>query len=137
MKTLVLTVSLLISTLGFAQDKTANTITVTIENFTSNDGKAILALHTSESFMKGPGIQNLSANIVDGKATFTFENVPSGEYALLALHDKNDNKRMDYEANGMPKESYGLSNNPRSYGPPIYDDAKFQVQKDTSLTIRL
>lgn len=137
MKTLFVTIALCISALGFTQTETKNTITVIVENFTSNEGKAAIALHTSDTFMRGAGIQNLEAKIVDGKATFTFENVSNGEYALLVLHDKNENDRMDFEENGMPKESYGTSNNTRSFGPPIYDDAKFIVDKDLELTIRL
>ena len=55
----------------------------------------------------------------------------------MVLHDENDNQRMDFEDNGMPKESYGMSNNPRSFGPPIFDDAKFDVDKDdVKLSIR-
>ena len=137
MKFTLLLSSLFISLLGFTQTETKHTLTVTVENFTSNEGKAAIALHTSDTFMRGAGVQNLESKIVDGKATFTFENVSNGDYALLVLHDKNENNRMDFEDNGMPKESYGTSNNTRSFGPPIYDDAKFKVNKDLELTIRL
>lgn len=137
MKTLFVTIALFISTLGFTQTESKNTITVTVENFTSDEGKAAIALHTADTFMRGAGVQNLEAEIVDGKATFTFENVTNGEYALLVLHDKNENNRMDYEDNGMPKESFGTSNNVRNFGPPNYDDAKFTVKEDLELTIRL
>lgn len=138
-KTLVLMFALvLISTLGFAQDQKTSIITVTIENFTSNEGKAGIALHTSDTFMKGRGLQNLESEIKDGKATFTFENVKAGEYAILVLHDKNENGRMDFEANGMPIEAYGVSNNSMSFGPPSYENAKFNVNNDDlELTIRL
>ncbi|WP_204346523.1 DUF2141 domain-containing protein [Psychroserpens algicola] len=138
MKTLFFTIALtLISTLGFTQDS-GNTITVTVENFTNNDGIAMIALHTSDTFMKGQGIDNLESKITNGKVTFTFENVAPGEYALLVLHDANENKRMDYDDNSMPKENYGMSNNVRSFGPPQYDDAKFNVSnKDLELSIRL
>lgn len=139
MKTLFLSIALtLISTLGFAQDKKGQTITVTVENFLSDEGHAGIALHIADTFMKGPGVQNLEADIVDGKATFTIENVSSGEYALLVLHDKNKNGRMDFEDNGMPLEAYGTSNNTRSFGPPVYNDAKFKVgNEDLTLSIRL
>jgi uncharacterized protein (DUF2141 family) len=139
MKSLFLTITfVIISTLGFAQDKKGHTITVTVENFTNNTGKAGIALHTSNTFLKAPGVQSLETKIVDGKATFTFENVVSGEYALLVLHDKNENGRMDYAENGMPTESYGTSNNVRAFGPPQYEDAKFKVDSENlELSIRL
>jgi uncharacterized protein (DUF2141 family) len=87
--------------------------------------------------MKGKGIKDAETSIEDGKVTITFENVLPGEYAILALHDENDNKRMDFEDNGMPKESFGMSNNVMAMGPPQYDDAKFTVaDKDLDLNIR-
>lgn len=138
-KTLVLFIVLtLVSVLGFSQETKGNTISITIENFTSNDGKALVALHSSDTFLKAPGIKNNASEITDGKAVITFENVTPGEYAILVLHDANNNGRMDYDTNGMPKESYGLSNNPRSFGPPVYNQAKFDMEtEDLNISIRL
>tara|TARA_B100000809_G_C15076494_1_gene508020 strand:- start:832 stop:1299 length:468 start_codon:yes stop_codon:yes gene_type:complete len=137
-KTLLLSIALtLISTLGFSQDVKGQTITVTIENAKSDDGKVLVSLNTKDNFMKGSGVQNATSEIKDGKATITFENVLPGEYAVMVMHDANGNNKLDFEANGMPKESYGTSNNPRSFGPPNYEDAKFNVEKeDLKLSIR-
>ena len=75
--------------------------------------------------------------IKDGKVTIIFKNVVPGEYAIMTLHDENDNKRMDFQDNGMPLESYGISKNVMSFGPPNYDEAKFIVEdKDLNLNIR-
>ncbi|MBL87854.1 MAG: hypothetical protein CMO82_14520 [Winogradskyella sp.] len=137
MKNLVLTLVLAFSTLfSFAQDE-GITITVTVDNVTNDKGKVLMSLHTSETFMKGKGIKDAETTIENGKVTITFENVLPGEYAILALHDENDNKRMDYEDNGMPKESFGMSNNVMVMGPPQYEDAKFKVaNEDLDLNIR-
>jgi len=87
--------------------------------------------------MKGPGIQNLESKIENGKVTLTFTNVAPGTYAIMAMHDANDNNRMDYEANGMPKESYGMSGNDMTMGPPDFGSAKFEVNgEDLEFTIR-
>jgi len=138
MKKLVLSLAVVLtSILGFAQDEAGTTITLNIENANSDDGKFLISLHTEDNFMKGPGIDNKASKVVDGKGSVTFENVKPGEYAIMVLHDENDNQRMDFEENGMPKESYGMSNNPRSFGPPIYADAKFEVGKeDMEMNIR-
>ena len=137
MKNLVLTLALAItSLLSFSQDE-GITITVTIDNVTSDEGKVLMSLHTSETFMKGKGVMDAEAEIKNGKVTVTFENVLPGEYAILAMHDVNDNKRMDFQENGMPKESFGMSNNAIAMGPPQYDDAKFKVEgKNLDLNIR-
>lgn len=132
MKTLTLIIALVLSVnLSNAQDiENGKTITVTIENITNNNGKVILGLHTENTFMKGQGITTAESDIVDGKITVTFNNVEAGTYAIMALHDENENKRMDFLENGMPKESYGMSNNPMNYGPPQYEAAKFELKQD-------
>ncbi|WP_422105164.1 DUF2141 domain-containing protein [Winogradskyella sp.] len=137
MKNLVLTLALALTTLiGFSQDEGV-TITVTIDNVTSDEGKVLMSLHTSETFMKGNGVMDAETEIKDGKVTIKFENVLPGEYAILAMHDANDNKRMDFQENGMPKESFGISNNVMAMGPPQYDDAKFKVEgEDLEFNIR-
>lgn len=128
MKKLILTFAVALTTLlGFSQEAEGVNITVTIDNVTSDKGKVLMSLHTSETFMKGKGIMDAETEIKDGKVTITFENVLPGEYAILAMHDANDNKRMDFQENGMPTESFGMSNNVMAMGPPQYDDAKFKV----------
>lgn len=138
MKNLILTIALVLTTfLGYSQDSEGITITVTIDNVNNDNGKVLMSLHSPETFMKGKGILDAESDIKDGKVTVTFENVLPGEYAIMAMHDENDNKRMDFQDNGMPKESYGMSNNPMSFGPPQYGDAKFKVEnKDLELSIR-
>jgi len=136
MKQLSLIIALFLSVISYAQDTKGITITVTIDNVLNNNGKVLLGLHNESTFMRGLGIQNLDSTIEDGKVTITFKNVEPGNYAILALHDENENKRMDFETNGMPKESYGTSNNPRSYGPPQFGEAKFEVT-DTNLELNI
>ncbi len=130
MKNLILTIALVLTSIfSFSQDKGIS-ITVTVDNVKNDTGKVSFALHTKDTFMKGNGIMNTETEIKDGKVTITFENVQPGDYAIMALHDENENERMDFRENGMPLESYGTSNNIMAFGPPQYDDAKFNVEKE-------
>ena len=132
MKTLTLIIVLVLSVnFSNSQDsKTLRNITVTIEHIVNNNGKVVLGLHTEDTFMKGQGIVSAESDIIDGKIAVTFENIEPGTYAIMALHDENENRRMDFQENGMPKESYGMSNNPMSYGPPQYATAKFELKEE-------
>ena len=103
------------------------TITATVVNATSDDGKVSFALYNKETFMKTP-LQAKTAKIVDGKSTVVFEGIDAGEYAVICFHDKNNNDKMDFQENGMPMEDYGASNNVMSFGPPTYLNAKFAVE---------
>ena len=132
---------LLSITLSVAQTSTdtleGQTITIAIDNIKNNTGKVVFALHTKDTWMKSQGVQSDSVTIINGKATVTFKNVTKGSYAVMALHDVNENGKMDFE-NGMPKENYGMSNNPMSYGPPQFSEAKFDVlAENLDIKIRL
>ncbi|MAN58515.1 MAG: hypothetical protein CMC08_01615 [Flavobacteriaceae bacterium] len=112
------------------------TITVTVP-VQSNDGTIIVALFEEDNFMKKP-TQGKESEIIDGQASVTFENVLPGIYAVTLFHDKNGNKQMDFQPNGMPIEMYGVSNNVMTMGPPKWDDARFQVASTPlSLEIRM
>lgn len=135
MKTTLLTITLAITSYFLnAQASTENTsetisegitITVTV-SLKGTGGKILFGLHDKTTFMKEP-LQGTSSEIKDGKSIVTFKNVMPGTYGVMVVHDKNDNKRMDFEPNGMPTEAYGMSNNPMNYGPPQWSDMKFEV----------
>ena len=110
------------------------TIKVTVP-MQSNEGNVLFGLYQETNFMQNPTI-GLQSDIVDGKATVTFTNIKPGIYAISLFHDKNDNKRMDFDPNGMPIEMYGVSNNVMSMGPPQWSEAKFEVL-DTPLEMEI
>ncbi|ASV31771.1 DUF2141 domain-containing protein [Maribacter cobaltidurans] len=119
-----------------AQDQEGVTVTVTIENVLSDEGQIIGSLHTADTFMKAPGVQNKSKDASIGKVTLTFPNVKPGTFALMLMHDKNGNQRMDFEPSGMPKESYATSGD-MAFGPPSFDGSKFEVaDKDLEFRVR-
>ena len=137
MKKIGILFAILLSSFTLTAQESAATVSVTIENVLNANGTILASLHTSDTFMKGAGVVDLSEAAQKGSVTFTFENVTPGTYAIMVLHDENDNKRMDFEANGMPKESYGMSGNEMAMGPPTFADAKFEVtEENTELIIR-
>ncbi|MDC8003526.1 DUF2141 domain-containing protein [Aureisphaera galaxeae] len=144
MKTILTTFALIISSLfvnaqsdAVAENTDGNGTSITVNvPVPSTGGKVIFGLYDEDTFMKAAPLQGLESDIVDGKATITFTNVVPGIYAITLFHDKNDNKQMDFEPNGMPKEMYGVSNNVMNFGPPQWSDAKFEVA-DAPLTLEI
>lgn len=130
----LVTIVVLVSNTVTAQEKV--TVTITVENATSDAGKIGYALYNKETFLKKP-LQAMNATIENGKSVAIFKDLEAGEYAVICYHDKNDNDRMDFAANGMPLEDYGATNNVMSFGPPNFEDAKFVISdKNVSLKIR-
>ncbi|TJY36235.1 DUF2141 domain-containing protein [Pontimicrobium aquaticum] len=137
MKTIVLIFTFILSTtLNTFQTEKGQDVTITIDNISNERGHVIIGLHTVDTFMKTRGLQLTAAKVKDEKVVYTFKNVAPGNYAILALHDENDNKRMDFEPNGMPAESYGISNNPTLMGPPTFSEGKFEVI-DTAVALTI
>lgn len=132
-KKFTLTIALLVSAF-IAQ---AQTVTVTLDNVLNDKGNIIAALHSADTFMKGEGIKNVEVKATKGVMRITFKDLEPGSYAIMVLHDENENKQMDFHPNRMPKEHYGTSNNVMAMGPPQFKDAKFEVTKeDVNLNIK-
>jgi len=111
-------------------------IKVTVPNTTSDKGTVQYALYNRETFMKAPLIGK--AGVINrGVSTVVFENVVKGDYAIICYHDSNENNKMDFDEQMMPKEDYGMTNNPVLMGPPTFEAAKFTVEnKSLDLTIK-
>lgn len=134
MQHLILALALLISSIIFAQTTSeesegGSSVAVSVVNATNDKGTVKFAFYNEENFMKKP-IYAKSASIENGKSTVIFENVTQGNYAILCFQDENNNGRMDFDINGMPIESFGLSNNKMNLGPPHFDSAKFEVNSN-------
>ena len=143
MQHLILALMLLFSSIVFAQEQKetmeleGTTITVTVVNALSDKGTIKFALHDKESFMKREPLFSAAAAIENGMSEVLFKSIPNGTYVIICYHDENENDKMDFELNGMPKESYGTSNNVITFGPPEFEASKFEVNnEDIKLEIK-
>ncbi len=77
-------------------------------------------------------IANSKVKIKDGQAACVFKNVKPGSYAVVAMHDDNNDGKMHYNFLGIPTKGYGFSNGATAtFGPPSFDAAKFQYNGGT------
>jgi uncharacterized protein (DUF2141 family) len=140
MKTIIFTIFLSFSAVFStkAQQNEEFILTVQVSGLKSNRGNLLLGLYNKkETFLK---IQFKSAlvKIINKKAVYTFTNLPKGTYAVSFVHDENENKKMDTNFFGIPKEAYGCSNNARGLmGPPEYADAKFLLTENKKIKIAI
>ena len=125
MKTIVFLLAMIAGSFAYAQNATTSELTVSVNNVRNNDGSVLFALYSEENFMKKP-LFSLKSEIKDGMASANFKELPKGTYAVIVMHDENGNQRMDFQPSGMPDEDYGTSNNAVTYGPPSWNDSKFE-----------
>jgi len=116
------------------------TIDLTIEVIVTkyNQGHILLALYNNENqFMKN-SYKASKKKIEDGKITITFTGIKKGDYAFSLFHDKNNNDKLDTNFLGIPKEPYLFSNNQKGrFGPPKFSDAKLEINKSQTITLKI
>ncbi len=124
MKSLVL--ALLVLSMAGATAKAADLI-VTVKNVRGDKGSVMIAVYDKSNYMHEDQTQlKQSSNANAGEVKFVFHDVPAGTYAVASYHDENDNKKLDRNFVGLPKEGYGFSNDARgTTGPPAFSQAAF------------
>lgn len=61
-----------------------------------------------------------------------------GDYAVSAIHDENDNRKLDKSFIGLPTEGVAFSNNARiAFGPPKFEKVRFHVAGETAQTLHM
>jgi uncharacterized protein (DUF2141 family) len=139
MKNIILTIVLLFTEIlcTNAQKETFN-LTVNIAGLNSDKGNLLVGVYsTKEDFLKRPFKSDV-IKIINKKSIVIFKDIPKGAYAVSFVHDENDNKKMDTDFIGIPKEDFGCSNNATGFmGPPKYEDAKFQLTKNKTINIKI
>src|SRR5262245_66614833 len=51
----------------------------------------------------------------EGLTELAITGLPTGDYAVVVLHDENKNKKLDRDWLGKPTEQWGMSNNPEYF----------------------
>jgi uncharacterized protein (DUF2141 family) len=135
---IILVFSLTIMPFSFSQEKKTYSITVNISGMKSDKGNVYVALYSNEkSFLK----ENFKGSIVkvtNKNAIAIFKSIEKGVYAISVFHDENDNKKMDTNFIGIPKEPIGCSNGATGFmGPPKFKKAKFTITSDVVIPIKV
>lgn len=123
---------------GFKSDS-GYAVNVELKNISESKGTVFFALYVSQNdFDNRKSLITKKKKADENGVNIVFENVPNGIYAITCYHDKNDNGKLDFTVNGMPLEQYGSTNNIKNFGPPRFDDGKFELRdKDLTFEIRL
>ncbi len=113
-------------------------IKVNVENVKNADGKIMIALYNSEETYMKTLFKGDEPKAKEGTVVGEFKDVPFGTYAVAVFHDENENKKLDTNFMGIPKEAYGFSNNASGFmGPPSFKDAAFKVNGSAEKVINI
>ena len=105
---------------------------VTVNGLEPTTGTVEVSLFNSEaSFLKTPDLQQSGQVNGQESMSFSFAGLVEGDYAVVVVHDENDNGLLDTGFLGFGGESYGFSNDAVGwFGQPSFDQASFTVGKE-------
>lgn len=131
----------------------SNDLRLSIDNVRSDRGEILIALYDDADGFRSAisnaakrGLVPDSGRLIGtairaerGTQSTVFTQLPAGRYAIVVIHDEDDNGRLDKNLWGVPIEGYGFGNNTQGlFGPPSFDAAAITVGSgDVSASITL
>ena len=113
---------------GLATEANAMDVEVIARGLRNQAGSALFAVFLEPAGFPGEGERaayRVEAPITGSEVRVRFTDLPDDRpLAIAVLHDEDGDKRMAMGFFGIPKEGFGVSNNPRIlFGPPSFKDA--------------
>jgi uncharacterized protein (DUF2141 family) len=126
---------------------------ITIQGVRSDAGEILIGLYDNADGFKNAianaakrGLLPDSSRLIGtairakrGVVSTVFTQLPKGRYAIIVIHDENDNGRLDENSFGVPTEGYGFGNDAQGLlSAPSFDAAAVTVaDADISASIKL
>ena len=133
--------NLFISLLFFSSMLIANDLRVTVTGVQGDKGDMLIGVYNTDngSFADTSKYYKKATVSIDGETvSTTFKELPNGVYAVAAIHDENQNKKIDKNFFGMPTEGYGFSNNIRPmFRGASFEESKFELDSDKKIVIEM
>lgn len=126
--------------LGIGLESHNCSITVKVVGIQNKKGVIEIGLYSNPAKFPIPGktLKMVRPSIPGKDLTYTFENLPKGDYAIAIYHDENSDKKCNRNFFGIPTEAYAFSNNFRPlFSVPKFTDCSFQVDGAKKVTILL
>ena len=116
-------------------------LTVVVNGIRHQKGDICLRVYASEKgfpMSDTSEVQSGCTKITGKSVTKRFYGLKPGRYAVAIVDDQNGNRKLDTDFFGIPKEGFGISNNPTvsiQTGNPKFNKSSFTVTKDTTINI--
>ena len=115
-------------------------LTINSTGFDNNQGKGVLLVFRKSDPIPESPFKTYHAAIKNYRSEFVIEDLPVGEYAIILLHDANNNGKIDHSY-GFPSEQLGYSNDWKLgffTGLPTFEKLKFtRTEISTDLNINI
>ena len=112
-------------------DNAPSSIAVKVRGVRSDHGTVTFVLYSDdpdEFLVRGKKLMKERFPARTGTVEFCLPVSAPGTYAAAVYHDEDGNGKLRKNWIGMPKEGFGVSNNPDYWVVPSHEEAAFQVQ---------
>ena len=117
------------------------TLTIIAEGVSSSEGVVgVLVFNSPQGWPtdNGRAFRAIAVRAHQGPVEITFPDLPPGVYAAVVLHDLNENRKLDRNWFGKPKEQWGMSENPAvHFSAPDFIQARFTLSRDERISVIL
>jgi uncharacterized protein (DUF2141 family) len=112
-------------------------LTVNLHGIKNSIGQVYVELYSdAKTFRKSALAQHvIKVAAKNDNVTVKLSGLKPGAYAILAFHDEDGNGVLNKRFGMIPIEGYALSNDPEVFGPPAFEDSKFEIVSDKELNI--
>jgi uncharacterized protein (DUF2141 family) len=116
-------------------------LTVVVNGIRHQKGDICFRVYASEKgfpMSDTSEVQSGCTKITGKSVTKRFYGLKPGKYAVAIVDDQNGNRKLDTDFFGIPKEGFGISNNPTvsiQTGTPEFNKSSFRVSKNTTINI--
>lgn len=118
------------------------TIHVEVHNLRNSTGSVLFSIYNREDAFPDENykkhLRQIAGKITDGTSVVSFENMPTGRYAVNIVHDEDNNRKIK-KGRLLPLEGIGFSKY-QSIGilnRPTFSKASFYLQSDTTIAIKI
>jgi uncharacterized protein (DUF2141 family) len=117
------------------------TLTITAQGVSSSEGVVgVLVFNSPQAWPtdNGRAFRAVAVRAHPGSVEITVSDLPPGVYAVVVLHDLNENRKLDRTWYGRPREQWGMSQNPPvHFSAPGFSQARFTMSQDKRISVIL
>ncbi len=119
------------------------TLTVVVSNIQHQKGQICIGVYSRpQGFPSSPSglAQSTCEKITGNTLKHKFSGLKPGTYAVAVVDDQNGDRKLNKDFLGIPKEGFGISNNPTvsvQTGEPDFSQASFPLNRNTTINIKI
>jgi uncharacterized protein (DUF2141 family) len=124
-----------------ANAQPTTTLTVVVNGIKHQKGELCIGIYSNEKgfpLSTKNVVKSACKQITGTSIKQQFTGMKPGTYAVAVVDDQNGDRKLNRDFFGIPKEGFGISNNPTvsiTTGTPTFSKARFSLLKNTTVNI--